>query len=97
MASSTSRGARGEPIMKARIPGLAAGLALAVAATAPAQAQFMTGPYPVIIVPPPPAQNLVVPQAPRPAQQPKPAGSAAARQRRPGDQCSLPGQTRVCE
>jgi hypothetical protein len=59
--------------MKSKILGLAAGLALAVATSLPAQAQFMSSPYPVIIVPPP-AQKLVVPKpAPKQAEPPKTA------------------------
>ena len=58
--------------MKAKIPGLAAGLALALAAGDPARAQFMSSPYPVIIVPPPQVQNPIVPRpTPRQAQSPK--------------------------
>jgi hypothetical protein len=54
--------------MKSKILGLAAGFALVVAANAPAEAQYMSN-YPVIIVPPPPAQNLSLPKpAPKPAQ-----------------------------
>ena len=55
--------------MKARILCLGVGAALAVAASPLAQAQFMTGNYPVIIVPPP-AQNFVVPK-PKPTPPPK--------------------------
>jgi len=53
---------------------LAASIAVAslawLGANAPARAQFMTN-YPVIVVPPPPAQNLILPKsnsrsAPRP-------------------------------
>jgi hypothetical protein len=52
----------GKPATKARISRLGVGVAvLAVAASPPAEAQFMTGSYPVIIVPPP-AQNFVVPK-----------------------------------
>jgi len=62
--------------MKAKVLGAAAGLALAVAANTPAEAQFMSTPYPVIIVPPPPAQSLVMPKpAAKPAQPAKPAPS----------------------
>jgi hypothetical protein len=63
-----------KPAVKARILRLGVGAALAVAASPPAQAQFMTGNYPVLIVPPP-AQNLVVPK-PKPVQAPKPASRA---------------------
>ncbi len=65
--------------MKSRILVAAAGFALAVAANAPAKAQFMSSPYPVIIVPPPPAQNLVMPKyAPRQDQPAKPASPPEA-------------------
>jgi len=51
-----------------------AGLALEAAAAGPAEAQFMSSPYPVIIVPPPPAQGLVIPKPiPRTPQPVKPA------------------------
>ncbi len=40
----------------------AAGLALGRAASAPAQAQLMSSPYPVIFAPPPPAQSMVMPK-----------------------------------
>ena len=65
-------------------------------AVGPAEAQFMTGAYPVIIVPPPPAQSLVMPKrstppAPRAAQPtPDPAP--------PTQPACLPhGRTVVCE
>ena len=48
-------------------------LALACLATGAAQAQFMTGSYPVIIVPPPPAQSMVMPKPPKPRPTPPPA------------------------
>ena len=78
-----------------RILGLAAGAALfALVATAPAHAQFFSN-YPVIVVPPPPAQNYVLPkpkpQAPKPAQAQPPDASP------PQIQCQFHGQTRVCE
>jgi hypothetical protein len=64
--------------MKSRIQVAAVGFALAVAANAPAKAQFMSSPYPVIIVPPPPAQNLIMPKyAPRQDQPAKPASPEA--------------------
>ena len=51
---------------------MGAGAVLAVVASHPAQAQFMSGNYPVIVVPPPPAQNLVLPKpAPKPAPPPQ--------------------------
>ncbi len=82
-------------MMKAKVFGLAA--ALALAASAPADAQFMGGNYPVIIVPPPPAQNLVLPRpAPKPATKPStsaPPPEASA----PQIQCHYQGQTRVCQ
>jgi hypothetical protein len=42
--------------------GLALGCAVGCAASAPAQAQFMSSPYPVIFVPPPPEQSMVMPK-----------------------------------
>ena len=67
-------GGWGAKTMKAKILVATTGLALAVAASAPAEAQFMSSPYPVIIVPPPPAQNLIMPKYPsKPAQPAKPA------------------------
>ncbi len=64
----------GAETMKSKLLGVAAGLALAVAGNAPAEAQFMSSPYPVIIVPPPPAQNLIMPKYPsKPAQPARPA------------------------
>jgi hypothetical protein len=39
-----------------------AGLALETAAATSARAQFMSGPYPVIIVPPPSPESMVVPK-----------------------------------
>jgi hypothetical protein len=81
--------------MKARHLGLATGLAIALAAGGPAQAQFMTGPYPVIVVPPPPAQNFVLPK-PRPVQQPN-AAVPPPDAPPPGQvQCHYEGRTRVC-
>ena len=53
--------------MKAKVVRLATA-ALVFAASVPAHAQFMSN-YPVIVVPPPPAQNLIAPKpAPKPAQ-----------------------------
>lgn len=54
---------------------VAGALALAGFATAPARAQFMTGAYPVLIVPPP-AQSLVIPKPPKPRQTQPPEPSA---------------------
>jgi hypothetical protein len=59
----------GKPARKARILRLGVGAALAAAASPLAQAQYMTGNFPVIIVPPP-AQNLVV-SRPKPTPPPK--------------------------
>ena len=80
--------------MKAIVLGSAAGLAVAVAASLPAHAQFA---YPVIIWSPPPAQNLALPRlAPKPAQ---PANTTA-----PPPDASAPdlsrcyqGRVRVCQ
>jgi putative effector of murein hydrolase LrgA (UPF0299 family) len=85
-----------EPMIKAKAVRLAAGLALALGgAAAPAGAQFM---YPVIIVPPPPAQNLVLPPKPKPSA-PKPDASVQSPDtpNTPAPvQCYYQGKTRVC-
>jgi hypothetical protein len=85
-------------MIKAKAFRLAAGLALVFgAATAPAEAQFMSN-YPVIIVPPPPAQNLVLPPKPKPPA-PRPDASAQSPDTpnapAPGE-CYYQGKTRVC-
>jgi hypothetical protein len=74
--------------MKARILCLGVGAAIAVIASPPALAQFMTGNYPVVVVPPPPAQNLVV-LKPKPVQARKPADSGPSQLH-----CHYQGQTR---
>jgi hypothetical protein len=78
---------------KATILSIVAGLLLAAV---PAQAQFMTN-YPVIIVPPPPAQNVVVPR-------PSPTTTQLDRQFPPSPnpspdprQCTYHGRVKVCE
>jgi len=86
-------------MIKAKAFCLAAGLALVLGATAPpAEAQFMSN-YPVIIVPPPPAQNLVLPPKPKPPA-PKPDASAQSPATTPDTpapgQCYYQGKTRVC-
>ena len=81
-------GVEGKPTMKSWILCLGVGAAIAVIASPPALAQFMTGNYPVIIVPPPPAQNLVVPK-PKPIQPPKPDGLGPSQLH-----CHYQGQTR---
>ena len=75
----------------------AAGLLIALAAV-PARAQFVApGGFPLIAIPPPPAQAIVVPRKPKPepapAAQPKPASNPAAE---PQITCRYQGQTRVC-
>ena len=71
-------------------------VAVALAASAPARAQFMTN-YPVIIVPPPPAQNTYAPRVVAPR---KPAETAPAKpqddQATTSPRCRYMGQTRVC-
>ncbi len=72
-------------------------VALALGA-APACAQFMSGAYPVITVPPPPAQSMVMPAKPKPrpatsAPDAPPAGASAPQPLT----CRYHGQTRVCE
>ena len=84
-----------KPAVKARILRLGVGAALAVAASPPAQAQFMTGNYPVLIVPPP-AQNLVVPK-PKPVQAPKvDVPPPDAPPRAPDQSKCYQGRARVC-
>ena len=80
--------------MKAKLLGPAA-VALALGANAPASAQYMMAPnYPVIVVPPPPAQNLVAPKPPKPAPKPNPPAEA---QSPPSEQSQCySGRTRVC-
>jgi hypothetical protein len=82
-------------MIEARTLRLAACVALALGAGTPAAAQFMTN-YPVIIVPPPPAQNLILPPkpAPKPAQA-KPSAPDATNAPAP-IQCHYQGQTKVC-
>jgi hypothetical protein len=76
--------------MKARILRLGVGAALAVAASPLAQAQYMTGNYPVIVVPPP-AQNLVV-SRPKPTPPPKTNDASPA----PDQIKCYQGRARVC-
>ena len=81
--------------MNSKLFGAVAGLALPVVAGAPAHSQFMSS-YPVVIVIPPPAQNLVMPKpAPKPI---KPSTSAPTSAASPPDlsQC-YQGRTRVCQ
>ena len=88
-------GAVGKPIVNSKVFGAVAGLALSVVSGAPAYAQFMSS-YPVVIVVPPPAQNLVMPKpAPKPI---KPSTSAPPSAAPPPDtsQC-YQGKTRVCQ
>jgi hypothetical protein len=86
-------------MIKARAFRLAASIALAIGggAAGPAEAQFFSN-YPVIIVPPPPAQNLVLPPRPKPYA-PKPDASAQSPDTpNPSNQgqCHFEGKTRVC-
>ncbi len=71
----------------------AAGLALGCAASAPAQAQFMSGYPAVIVVPPPPAQSMVMPKRPQPA--PPIAPPPPADQPAPNLGQNYQGRTRV--
>jgi len=82
----------GEPTVRAKIAVLAAALALA----GPAQAQFGPVPFPLIVVPPPPAQNYVIPK-PRSIQPPRPVAQPPDSQTPHELQCHYQGQTRVCE
>jgi hypothetical protein len=81
--------------LNSKVFGAVAGLALPVVAGAPAHSQFMSS-YPVVIVIPPPAQNLVMPKpAPKPNKSSTSAPPSAAS---PPDlsQC-YQGKTRVCQ
>ena len=81
--------------MKAKFLGAAAGLALAVAGNAPAEAQFMSSPYPVIIVPPPPAQNLIMPRSSSKPAQPAKTPPPDAPPKNLGN--CYQGRTNVCQ
>jgi hypothetical protein len=81
-------------MIEARTLRLAACVAFALGAGTPAKAQFMTN-YPVIIVPPPPAQNLILP--PKPASRPAQAKPTPDATNAPAPiQCHYQGQTKVC-
>jgi hypothetical protein len=81
--------------MKSKVVGAAAGIALAVAAGTPAEAQFMSN-YPAVIIVPPPAQSLVMPKpAPKTS---KPTASEPPSVTPPPNlsQC-YQGRARVCQ
>jgi hypothetical protein len=83
-----------------RRPVLIAAAALAlVEACSPARAQFMApGGFPVIAVPPPPAQSYVMPKKPKPAPVSTPVSQPSADPSAPPQlSCTYHGQTRVCE
>lgn len=71
-----------------------AGMALGCSAVAPAHAQFMSAPYPVIVVPPPPAQGLVMPKRVKPQPAPVVAPPPAEP---PTTGCRYQGRTKICE
>jgi hypothetical protein len=75
-----------------------AALSLGFLAVAPARAQFLQSPYPTILaVPPPPAQNMVMPRTPKPQRAP-PAEAAPPPDTPPHVlTCHYQGRTRVCE
>ena len=82
--------------MKAKGFGLAACLALACGgASAPAEAQFMTS-YPIIVVPPPQVQTVIVPKSSPTTTQlnkqypPSPDASATE------TQCTYQGRVKTC-
>jgi hypothetical protein len=82
--------------MKAKTARLAAGLTLALAANSPAEAQFMSSPYPVIVVPPPQLQNPIVPKpAPKRDQPPQTTAPPPDSPRRDLGRC-YQGRTNVC-
>jgi hypothetical protein len=70
----------------------AAGFAFGSLAVAPADAQFMSGAYPVVVVPPPPAQGFVMPKRPKP-QQPQNVQAPPAPD--PGLSQDYQGRTRI--
>ena len=84
--------------LHARASLAAAGFVLAALAAGPANGQFMSGTYPVIVVPPPPAQNMVMPKKPKPPPaQPAAPQPPQAPTEPPQLTCRWQGQTRVCE
>jgi hypothetical protein len=87
---------QGKPVLKELVLGSAARLAIAVAMSTPAQAQYMTGSYPASIVIPPPTQNLVLPKpASKPAQQAKTTGPPPDTSAPDLSRC-YQGRVRVC-
>jgi hypothetical protein len=83
--------------MRARVLGFAAGVALALAASAPAKAQFM---YPVMAIEPAAvatAQSIVMPKLLKSAS-PKPNAPVEAQLPPPAEsQCHLSGRLRLCQ
>jgi hypothetical protein len=81
--------------MKAKAFGLAA--CLAFGGGAPAEAQFMTN-YPVLVVPPPQAQTLVMPPKPNPKPAPPKPDASAESPPTPNSPpgCYYQGRTRIC-
>jgi hypothetical protein len=78
--------------MKAKAFGLAACLALACGASAPAEAQFA---YPVIVVPPPQVQTVIVPKSPTTTQlnrQYPPSPESPTDK----EQCTYQGRVKTC-
>ena len=72
----------------------AVGLALGCLAS-PARAQFMTGAYPVIVVPPPPGQSMVMPKKPKLQPAPQETPPAPPDETSPGLSQNYQGRTRV--
>ena len=73
----------------------AAAIALSGFAAEPANAQFMTGAYPVIIVPPAQEQNMGMPKKPKPQTPPQTAPTPPPDQHDPGLSQNYQGRTRV--
>ena len=73
--------------------GLAIGLAT-LGLAAQAQAQFMTN-YPVIIVPPPPAENMIKPKPASPKPRPPASNAPSPQQDSPEGSDFYQGRTRV--
>jgi hypothetical protein len=82
--------------MKAKALGLVAGLALGCGAIAPAEAQFLTN-YPVIVVPPPQAQTIVVPKSSPTTTQLNKQFPASPNTPPDTNDCTYQGRVKICK
>ncbi len=73
----------------------AAAIAFGGLAAGPADAQFMTGAYPVIIVPPPQEQHMGMPKKPKPPTPPQSVPAPSPDEHDPGLSQNYQGRTRV--